>query len=86
LLPIWELNPKENSMKIAKALVAALGGLCTVLAPVLADNVIGAGEWPGVLSALVLAAGTVAAVWRVPNKPGTDVPTPPVPPVVPPVA
>lgn len=55
-------------MKIAKAIVAAVGGVCTALAPVLADNVIGAGEWPGVLSALVLAGGTVGAVWRVPNK------------------
>lgn len=74
-------------MKIAKALVAAIGGLCTALAPVLADNVIGAGEWPGVVSAVVLAAGTVAAVWRVPNKPGADGgQTPPAPPVVPPAA
>jgi hypothetical protein len=33
-------------MKIAKAIVAAVGGLCTALAPLLADDIIGAGEWP----------------------------------------
>lgn len=55
-------------MKYAKAIVAAVGGLCTTLGPVLADDVIGAGELPGVLSALVLAAGTVYAVFKIPNK------------------
>lgn len=55
-------------MKIAKALVAAVGGLCTALAPVLADDVIGAGELSGVISALVLAAATVYGVFKVENK------------------
>jgi hypothetical protein len=73
-------------MKIAKTLVAAVGGLCTALAPVLADNIVSAGEWPGVVSALVLAVATVGAVWRIPNKPSVDGQRPPAPPVVPPAA
>ncbi|PXY33544.1 hypothetical protein BAY59_10700 [Prauserella coralliicola] len=56
-------------MKIAKALVAAIGGFCTAVTPVLADEVIGLNEWGTVAAALVAAAATVAAVWRVPNQP-----------------
>lgn len=76
-------------MKIAKAIVAGIGGLCTALAPLLADNVIGVGDWPAVISALVIAIGTVAAVWRVPNQgsePKAEPPAPRPPAVMPPDA
>lgn len=60
---------------VAKAVIAATGGLCTALSPLLADNVLDLGEIGGVVSAIAFAAATVAAVWRVPNKdtaPGTQ--------------
>ncbi|OXM73097.1 MULTISPECIES: hypothetical protein [Amycolatopsis] len=57
-----------NLGNAAKAIVAAIGGLCTALAPIVADNVIGAGELPAALSALVAAGATIYGVWRVPNK------------------
>lgn len=53
----------------AKAVVAAVGGLATALTPVVADEAIGLDEVGTVASALAVAVATVAAVWRVPNKP-----------------
>ncbi|NIJ10635.1 hypothetical protein FHU38_000979 [Saccharomonospora amisosensis] len=58
--------------RIAKAVVAAVGGLATALTPVVADEVIGLDELGTVVSAIVVAVGTVAAVWRVPNRSSTD--------------
>lgn len=54
--------------RIAKAVVAAVGGLATALTPVVADEVIGLDELGTVAAAIVVAVGTVAAVWRVPNR------------------
>lgn len=54
-------------MKFAKAIVAAVGALATVLVPILADNVVDAGEAGQVASALVAAVATVYAVYRTPN-------------------
>lgn len=54
--------------KWAKAVVAAVGGLCTALTPVLADDALGLDELGTIGTALAVAVGTVAAVWRVPNK------------------
>ncbi|AIJ26351.1 hypothetical protein [Amycolatopsis methanolica] len=56
-------------MHALKAIVAAIGGLCTAVGPILADNVLDWSEYGTVASALALAAGTVYGVWRVPNKP-----------------
>lgn len=55
-------------MTIAKAVVAAVGGLCTVLAGALADNVIDGGEVANLVASAVTAALTVYAVWRTPNR------------------
>lgn len=56
-------------MTKAKALVAALGTVVTVLTGVLADDVLNVGEIGEVVSTLVTGAITVWAVWGVPNKP-----------------
>lgn len=52
-----------------KAVVAGVGALATALAPIIADDVIGWDEAGGVVSALVIAVSTVAAVWATPNRP-----------------
>ncbi len=54
---------------VAKAVVAAVGSLCTALAPVVADDVFSASETGQVASALVLAAATVYGVYKTRNKP-----------------
>lgn len=54
-------------MRIAKAVTAAVGTLATALSGVLADNVIGLDETASLASTVVLALGTIYAVWRVPN-------------------
>jgi len=53
----------------AKAVVAAVGTLCTVVGGIIADDVVDADEVGTLVAQLILAAGTVWAVWRVPNKP-----------------
>jgi hypothetical protein len=53
----------------AKAIAAAVGGLATVIAAVFADDVLDTSEVGSVIAALVAAAGTVAAVFQVENKP-----------------
>lgn len=54
---------------VAKAAVAAIGTLATVLVAVLADNALGLDEVETVVAAVVTAAGTVYGVWRTPNRP-----------------
>lgn len=56
-------------MKIAKAVVAAVGTLTTVLTAALADDVLDVSETGSLVSALILGALSVYAVWRVPNRP-----------------
>lgn len=53
----------------AKAIAAAIGGVCTVVAGVFADDVLDVGELGSLLAALVSAAGTVYAVWKTKNQP-----------------
>lgn len=55
-------------MRIAKAIVTAIGGLATVLSGALADNVLGTGEVGSFAAALAVAVVTVYGVWRVPNR------------------
>jgi hypothetical protein len=52
----------------AKTIAAAIGALATVVAGVFADDVLGVDEVGTLISALVAAAGTVYAVFRVPNR------------------
>lgn len=54
-------------MKIAKAVVAAVGTLATVLAAALADDVLGVDEVGTVVSTLITGVLTVWAVWATPN-------------------
>lgn len=54
--------------KVAKAVVAAVGALCTALAPLVADDVIVLDELGPLGTALVTAVATVYGVWRVPNR------------------
>lgn len=56
-------------MKIAKAVIAAVGTVGTALTAALADNVLDGNELGGIVSTVVVAALTVYAVWRVPNQP-----------------
>ncbi|GAB3494062.1 hypothetical protein [Amycolatopsis cihanbeyliensis] len=51
-----------------KAIVAAVGTVITAVSDALADNLLGLDETATLASTLVLAAGTVYAVWRVPNR------------------
>lgn len=53
----------------AKAVAAGVGGFCTVLAAVFADNVLDTSEVGSVLAGAVTLAGTVYAVFKVPNRP-----------------
>lgn len=54
--------------KVAKAVVAAVGGLATALSPVVADEVVGLDEVGTITSALAVAVATVYGVWRTPNR------------------
>jgi hypothetical protein len=56
-------------MKAAKALVAAIGTVLTVLVAALADDLVDASETATIISTVVVAALTVYGVWRVPNTP-----------------
>lgn len=53
----------------AKAVVAAIGTLSTVIGGIIADEVIGADEVGTLVTQLILAGTTIWSVWRVPNKP-----------------
>ncbi len=55
-------------MKIAKAVTAAIGSVVTVLTAALADDVLSLDETGGIVATAIVAAGTVWAVWRVPNR------------------
>lgn len=57
-----KLNP------VAKAAVAAVGGLATALAPVVADDVFNASESGQVTAAMATAILTVYGVWKARNK------------------
>lgn len=54
-------------MKYAKGVTAAIGGLCTVLTGVFADNVIGTDEWGTLAAAVAVATVTVVRVVQVEN-------------------
>lgn len=56
-------------MRTAKAVVAAVGTVVTVLTAALADDVFSASETAEFVSTLVTGAVTVFLVWRVPNVP-----------------
>lgn len=56
-------------MRIAKAVVAAVGTVVVVLTAALADDVVGASEAGAIAAAAVEGAITVWAVYRVPNQP-----------------
>lgn len=56
-------------MKYAKAIMAALGSILTVLTAALADDVLSLDEVGTLASTVITAALTVFAVWRVPNQP-----------------
>lgn len=53
----------------AKTWVAAVGLVVTALSAAFADDVFNAGEVANVITALVTGAGSVYAVYKVPNKP-----------------
>ncbi|WP_369335630.1 hypothetical protein OG559_31065 (plasmid) [Micromonospora sp. NBC_01405] len=57
-------------MKKAKAIMAAVGGVCTLAAPMLADDLLDAGETGQLVAGVVTAALAVWAVYRVPNQQG----------------
>lgn len=54
-------------MRFAKALVAAVGSVVTVLSAALADDVLDVSETGTIVATAVTAALTVYGVWRVPN-------------------
>ena len=51
----------------AKAIVSAVGVVVTALTAALADDVFNLSDVQGLLSAIIPAAVSVWAVWRVPN-------------------
>ncbi len=53
----------------AKAVAAAIGGLCTVVASVFADDVLDLSEIGVLIAGLATAAATTYAVFKTPNKP-----------------
>ena len=53
----------------AKTIAAAIGALCTVVAGVFADDVLGTDEIGSLIAGIVAAAATVYGVFVVPNKP-----------------
>jgi hypothetical protein len=55
-------------MRAAKAIVAAVGSLVTVLTGALADDVLGTDEIGTVVSTAVVAVITVAGVYATPNS------------------
>lgn len=55
-------------MRIAKAIVAAVGAVCTVLTAAFADDVFQASETATVLATVVESAVMIWAVYRVPNQ------------------
>lgn len=57
---------------IAKAVVTAVGGLATALAPIVADDAFNASEAGQFSAALAVAALTVYGVWKARNKPKDD--------------
>lgn len=62
-----------------KAVAAAIGTVVTAVNAALADNLLGFDEVGTLVTAVVTAALTVYAVWRVPNR--DEVPAPTEPPV-----
>lgn len=67
--------------KPAKAIAAAIGGTLTAAATalatvqlVLADDAVDLAEYGTLATAVVTLVATVAAVWRVPNRPVERVP------------
>ncbi len=54
-------------MKIAKAVVAGVGMVVTVLTAALADDVLNASEGATLIATAIEAGATIWAVWRVPN-------------------
>ena len=56
-------------MTKAKAVVAGVGAVVSILTAAFADDVFSASETGQVTAVLVEQAITVWAVWRVPNKP-----------------
>jgi hypothetical protein len=56
-------------VKIAKAILAAVGLVLTVATAALADDVLSLSETSTLIVTVVEAALTVYAVWRVPNAP-----------------
>lgn len=64
----------REPLKATKAIVAAVGTLATVLATVLADNLVTSTEWGTVAQVAVGAAFTLATalgVYQTENKPKT---------------
>lgn len=59
-------------MTAAKAVVAAIGTIVTVLTAALADNVLDASEIGQIAAAAITGALTVAGVWAIPNRPRTE--------------
>lgn len=55
-------------MYAAKAIVAAVGTVVTVLSAAFADNVLDNSEIGGIISTIVVGILTVVAVYRVPNQ------------------
>lgn len=55
-------------MTIAKAVVAAVGALVTVLTVALADDLFNASDAATLIAAIVEQAVAVWTVWRLPNK------------------
>lgn len=59
-------------MVTAKALVSALGVVVTALTAALADDVFNTADVTALLVAIIPAAASVYAVWRVPNTPAQE--------------
>lgn len=59
-------------MRYAKAIVAALGSVLTVVTAALADDVFSVDEIGTVVSSAITAALTVLAVFSVPNQTPTE--------------
>lgn len=55
-------------MKTAKAVVAAIGGIATILTAALADNVLNMDETSTIISTVIVQGITVYGVWKTRNK------------------
>lgn len=63
------MNAPDPKVTAAKATVAAIGGIATILTAALADNVLNMDETGTIISTVVVQGIVVWSVWKTRNKP-----------------